>query len=190
MKDFLSAFQMAGGGIVFVVLLVSAVILINSWSMGRSISDRIQKLREGAAVIGGGNLDVRIDVKGDDEFADLSNAFNVMTEKLRRSYNNLEDENKERKRAEEALHRLNTELEQRVAEQTTEVRRANKSLEQRIIERTAELHAANETLRVSRVAALNLMEDAVAARKLAEEASVEHRREAIERKRAEEMLVT
>jgi signal transduction histidine kinase/methyl-accepting chemotaxis protein len=185
-----SSLRLGGGGILFVLLLVSTFTLVNSRTMGRAITVRIGRLREGVAVIGVGNLDHRIDVKGNDEFADLSNAFNAMTEKLRRSYNDLENEIEVRKRAEEALHHLNIELERRVEEQTTEVRRANESLEQRIIERTAELHAANETLRASRVAALNLMEDADAARQQAENSRAELQGEVIERKRTQDMLIT
>ena len=77
---------------------------------------------------------------------------------------------RERREAEEALRLAHAELERRVAE------------------RTAELQAANTTLRDSRRAALNMMEDAVAARRRAEEASAELRREIVERKRAEEAL--
>jgi PAS domain S-box-containing protein len=57
----------------------------------------------------------------------------------------------ERKRTEEAVHRLNAELQQRVAE----------------------LQAANEALGASRRAALNLMEDALQARQQAEAANAE-----------------
>jgi len=66
------------------------------------------------------------------------------------------------------------------------LRRANAELEQRVAERTAEFQAANTKLRASRVAALNLMEDAVFARKEAETRSAELRLEIAERKRAEE----
>ena len=154
-----SALGQAGGGILFVLLLVSSATLINSRIMGRSIADRVQRLRDGAASIGEGNLEHRIDIKGDDEFAELSETFNAMTAKLRGAYD---------------------ELEQRVEERTKELIEAekvlkemNESLERRVAERTAELQAANASLRDSRRAALNMMEDAVAARKLAEEAGVE-----------------
>ena len=63
------------------------------------------------------------------------------------------------------------------------------SLEQSVSERTAELRAANETLRASRVAALNLMEDALEARKQAEDTSAELQREVAERERAEVELL-
>ncbi len=81
------------------------------------------------------------------------------------------------------------------ARDVTELKRAeaalkslNDSLEEQVIERTAQLKSANETLRESRVAALNLMEDAVTARKRTEEANEELRREIAERKKAEEAL--
>jgi C4-dicarboxylate-specific signal transduction histidine kinase len=66
----------------------------------------------------------------------------------------------------------------------TEFKRA----EEQIIERTEQLKSANETLCNARVAALNLMEDAVSARKLAEETNEELRREIAVRKRIEEAL--
>jgi PAS domain S-box-containing protein len=80
-----------------------------------------------------------------------------------------------RKQAEEALLQLNTELEQRIAAKTVELRQANEMLEQRVAERSAELRSANENLRASRLAALNLTDDAIAARRQAEQATVELR---------------
>ena len=310
-----SSLKLAGGGIVFVFLLAGVVTIINSATMGRAIIDRIARLRDGAVLIGEGNLDHRIDVKGDDEFADLSNAFNVMTEKLRRSYNDLEKEIGVRKlaedalrhseeryrtlfesmidgfcvvevifdpddtpidyrflecnpafegqtglqnaqgrlmrdlaptheahwfeiygkialtgeavrfvnearqlnrwydvsayrvgrpedrqvaiifnditdrmRAEEKLQKAYGELEERVLERTKELYELKDRLEQSVSDRTAELRAVNETLRASRVAALNLMEDALDARRQAEKVSVELQREINSRKESEELL--
>jgi signal transduction histidine kinase len=65
----------------------------------------------------------------------------------------------ERKRADEEVRRLNTEL-----------RTANETLEQRVASRTAELTVANKNLRASREAALKLAEEAEAARQQAEQA--------------------
>ena len=80
--------------------------IINSRTMGRAITDRVRRLRDGASVIGGGDLDHRIDIKGDDEFAELSEAFNAMTAKLKTSYHDLEHEVEERRQAEEETQRL------------------------------------------------------------------------------------
>ena len=98
-----SALRVAGGAIICVLAIVTAAAIINSWTMGRTIANRIGRLRDGASVIGGGNLDHRIDIKGDDEFAEFSGVFDAMTAKLRSSYLELENQIAERKRAEEAL---------------------------------------------------------------------------------------
>ncbi len=92
-----------GWSILLTVLIIAGVITVNSWIMGRVFTDRIARLRNGASIIGDGNLDHRIDIKGDDEFAELSRAFNAMTDKLRSSYASLEQEINERTRAEHAL---------------------------------------------------------------------------------------
>ena len=83
---------------------------------------RIDRLRDGASVIGGGDLDHRIDIVGNDEFAELSRAFNAMTEKLSGSHHALENEIEERKRAEDALQRAHDELAKQVEERTRELR--------------------------------------------------------------------
>ena len=77
----------------------------------------------------------------------------------------------QRDQIKKALRQLNAELEQRVAEQTAEIRSANEKLEQRVAARTAELQAANESLRAARLAALNLSEDALEAKKQLEQAN-------------------
>ena len=109
-EDFVSTLRLAGWGIAIILILVMAAAIINSWTMGRSIAERIRRLGDGAAMIGGGNLDRRIEVKGEDELAELSRAFNAMTSKLRGSYDNLENEIGERKKAEGAIRELNDDL--------------------------------------------------------------------------------
>ncbi len=299
-----SALRRAGGSIVFVLVVMVATALFNSWTASRTIADRIGRLHTGASVIGRGDLDYRIDMGGNDEFAELSDAFNAMTAQLRGSRRDLEaeiEENRQtqealaqsearlrrfyesgligmiywnmdgiitdandrfldmvgytreelnsraidwigmtppeyrhlderslaelravganetpyekeyirkdgtripilisgamlddarfngvafvlditdRKRAEEKLEKAYGELEERVTERTKELRDAEKKLremneilEQRVEARTADLQAANAALQNSRLASLNLMEDAVAARKQAEKTS-------------------
>jgi signal transduction histidine kinase/HAMP domain-containing protein len=95
--------KMAGGGIVFLLLIIIIAVTGITSAMRRTIINRIKMLKEGAAVIGNGNLDYRITLKGTDEFVDLSESFNAMTVKLRESYGNLETEIGERKRAQEIL---------------------------------------------------------------------------------------
>jgi signal transduction histidine kinase len=76
----------------------------------------------------------------------------------------------ERVKAEKALKEINTTLEQRIAE------------------RTADLEAANASLRDSRLAAINLMQDAVTARLQSEKATAELRDEISERRQIQEEL--
>ena len=97
---------------------------------------------------------------------------------------------------------LTLELEQRVDERTTELRAAHAELkttnsdlmqltlelEDRVVTRTAELEAANETLRQSRIAALNMMEDAIEARGEAEQTNASLQLEVGQRKRAEDEI--
>jgi len=88
----------------------------------------------------------------------------------------------------EVLRKSHAELEMCVAKRTQELKELNNTLEEQVIERTAQLNSATETLRASRRAALNLMEDAVIARKKAEETSDRLRLEIAERQRSEEAL--
>ncbi|MFH1854182.1 MAG: ATP-binding protein [Candidatus Omnitrophota bacterium] len=61
-----------------------------------SITNPIQKLYEGAEVIGTGNLDYRLDIKTGDEIQDLAEGFNRMAGELKELYTNLENKVKER----------------------------------------------------------------------------------------------
>ena len=67
-------------------------------------------------------------------------------------------------------------------------RQLNTELEQRVAERTADLQEVNEALRTSRLAALNLTDDAISARQQAEQARDALLREVVARKQAEEEL--
>ncbi len=77
----------------------------------------------------------------------------------------------------EELNRTNSELMQLTLE-----------LEDRVAQRTVDLEAANQGLAAARIAALNLMEDAVAAREQAERTAADLRREVVERAATQEAL--
>jgi len=180
--------KQSAAGLFGMLALVIAAVVINSWSMGRTITARINRLGNGASKIGGGDLDHRIDIKGDDEFTELAGAFNAMTARLLGSYHALKNEIEERRLAERALEKAYDELELRVQERTKELWEVKESLELRVNERTAELQAINASLRDSRLATLNMMEDALAARKQAEETGEELRNEIEARIRTEKAL--
>ena len=102
-RDLGSAFKLTVAGIIFVFVILTAATLINSRMLGLTIMERIRRLRDGALFIGGGTLDQKIDITGDDEFTELAEEFNNMTAKLRASNDDREREIDERKKAEAAL---------------------------------------------------------------------------------------
>lgn len=146
-----AALKFAGGGVVAALLLLIATAMINAGTLGRAITERVGRLRDGAALIGGVDLDHRIDLTGDDEFAELSESFNTMIAKLSVTYQELANEIGERKRAEAALQKLNEELELRVAERTENLRISMESLEMEITNRKrAEKRLQSTLLEVER----------------------------------------
>jgi PAS domain S-box-containing protein len=97
------ALRLASGYVILALLAMIATAMISLWSMDRVITDRVNRLCGGAVMIGDGDLDHRIDMKGDDEFFELSVAFNAMAAKLSGSYHDLKVEIEERKQTEEAM---------------------------------------------------------------------------------------
>lgn len=107
-----------GRTIVFLIIfiaLVVMVIMVNSAVVNRILMRRIEVLREQTEIIGRGNLEHRMAIRGDDELWDLARASNEMVGKLQASHTsveNLQKEIAERKRVEEELARSNADLEQ------------------------------------------------------------------------------
>ncbi|MEI8173868.1 MAG: PAS domain S-box protein [Deltaproteobacteria bacterium] len=102
-----AARQSQGNVLVLVcVLLLACFTIFSSMMVARSIATPLRRLRDGLKVIGDGNLDYQIAVKGDDELSNLASVSNEMAAKLKQSYASLESlqrEVAERKRVEEAL---------------------------------------------------------------------------------------
>jgi len=76
----------------------------NSSLINRLLTRRLGELRKGAELIGSGNLDHRLDMRGDDEFAELAQLINQMAANLKGTFisvENLEKEIQERKKVEE-----------------------------------------------------------------------------------------
>jgi PAS domain S-box-containing protein len=69
------------------------------------------------------------------------------------------------------------------------LQKARDELESKVAERTRDLTAANEALDAARLAALNIMRDAIEARQRAEQANSDLQREVAERQRAEQDIV-
>jgi len=75
-------------GVTGVLLLV---ILVLAFIMSRSISVPVKKLTETAQMIASGDLERHVEVKSKDEIGQLANSFNIMTSKLKESYEGLEE---------------------------------------------------------------------------------------------------
>jgi two-component system, NtrC family, sensor kinase len=80
--------QIARGAAVVLVCIMLAVLA--SLTLARRMVRPINALRDGAAAIGGGDLDKRIEVRTGDELQDLADRFNDMADRLRQSYLELE----------------------------------------------------------------------------------------------------
>jgi PAS domain S-box-containing protein len=157
---------------IFGAYLLSTYYLIDKRTL-RSIAE----LQAGTQIIGSGDLDFTIAVKQMDEVGELSQAFNQMTANLKEvtaSKADLEREIIERKRAEQALQEVNEKLQEQAIKmelqaqelqiQKNELVAANEQsrLSEEIgNQRRIEIEAANKELHVARLAALNLMEDAL-----------------------------
>jgi two-component system, NtrC family, sensor kinase len=90
------------------LLLGVGLAVLASLFLARRMVKPIQALQRGAAQIGAGALDQRIEVKTGDELEALADQFNQMTAQLRESY---------------------ADLEQRVADRTAELREKSRQLE-------------------------------------------------------------
>lgn len=94
---------------VFLIIGVLVLILIS-----RRITTPIQKLVHGVHLISSGHLTQKVDIRSRDEIGELAEAFNQMTNKLKRSYDQLEEYSRtleqkviERTRELEELYKFN-----------------------------------------------------------------------------------
>jgi PAS domain S-box-containing protein len=92
--------------VLLVIILATLLLTILLVRVRRGIISSLMTISKGTEVIGGGNLDFKIEEKAKDEIGDLSRAFNRMTTRLRDTTTSkvrLEKEIEERKKAEVAL---------------------------------------------------------------------------------------
>lgn len=85
------------------LLLLAAFASVIALLLYRRIVVPIERLQKGAKVVGQGNLKYKVGSAAKDEVGALSRAFDDMTAKLRRSYENLEQKVKDRTRELEDL---------------------------------------------------------------------------------------
>jgi len=118
---------------IIVVLLVSAAgvltMVLIGMSTNRTIVVPLETLRQSAARVGRGNLDVRSGIESPDEVGEFAMAFDNMVHSLQQSYIMLENENTERRRAERELSEYRDHLEQTVQDRTSELMVVNEDLQ-------------------------------------------------------------
>jgi signal transduction histidine kinase/CheY-like chemotaxis protein len=111
----------------------AAVALLLAWWLARALTDPVRRVGRAAALLATGDFAARVEASGQDELADLAQAFNRMADDLRRSY--------------EELRRARDDLEVRVEERTAALSAANASLTAEVAERgraQAEAARANQ----------------------------------------------
>jgi signal transduction histidine kinase/ActR/RegA family two-component response regulator len=72
------------------IVILSFSVLISTW-FSLSVSRPIKRLRENFKVVADGNFNLQVPTPGKSELDDLARAFNDMTDKLRKSYAEVED---------------------------------------------------------------------------------------------------
>ncbi|EXJ13788.1 HAMP domain-containing sensor histidine kinase [Imhoffiella purpurea] len=99
-----------------------ALVALFSLILGSYLTGQLKNLRAAARSVAEGDFDIAIPVKGRDEIAEVSSAFNRMAA-------NLKHTNEERSRYERQLKELNQTLEQRVRKRTEELQFKNDELQ-------------------------------------------------------------
>jgi len=104
------------------IFLLSAVVAFTlAGVVSRQLTSGLNRLREGAASIGAGNLEKRIEIRGKDELSELAGSFNDMTGDLSLARDQLtrvnEQERKKSEELEKALDQLRKAQDQLVVQQ-------------------------------------------------------------------------
>lgn len=99
------------------------LVALFSLILGTYLTRQLRVLTIAAKDIADGNLDIHVEVKGKDEIAEVSGAFNSMA-------SNLKEASERRDQYERELESLNKSLEDRVKQRTSELQDKNRQLEQ------------------------------------------------------------
>ena len=91
---FRNALRGYGAATLALVVLIAAITWAIVLSSGRRIVRSVLTLKEGAQTISRGALDHRIGLTGGDEFAELADTFNAMTDDLRTLYERMSQTNR------------------------------------------------------------------------------------------------
>jgi len=110
-------------------ILLSLILAAGMYLLARQIARPILEIADTAARVSAGDLGRKAPVLTEDEVGQLARAFNRMTDTLGKTREGLEENLRELKAKDEELHRLNTELEQRVLERTAELRQTKEAFQ-------------------------------------------------------------
>lgn len=96
----------------FIAILIAILIaLVVSYIIARSLTWRIDKMKNATREIARGNYDIHLPNKGKDELDELSGNFNTMAEALQASQDEIRDQEERRKRfMADAAHEMRTPL--------------------------------------------------------------------------------
>jgi signal transduction histidine kinase len=124
----------------------------------------MKKLRDGAKIIGAGNLDYRLNIRTGDEIEELAEAFNEMSNQLKESYIHLERKVEERTKELKAQRDRVDQSAKKLIDRDIVLGEVRKQQEKALIDATEARRKAEE----ARIASLNILEDIEEARKTQE----------------------
>ncbi len=100
---------------ILLVVVISFAVMVISMRWIRTMVTSLHQIKNGMEIIGQGNLSHRINLNAADELGELADSFDHMVAKVQKSRNEIEQ--------------MNTSLEQRVHERTTQLETINHELE-------------------------------------------------------------
>lgn len=131
-----------------------ATLLVGRW-LGRYLASPLKRLGEGAKIIGGGDLDFRLNIKTGDEVEDVASTFNEMAAQLKESYFYLEKKVEERTRELKAQRDQLDKTAKRLIQRDIILGEARQKEDKAL----REANEAKKRAEEARMATLNILED-------------------------------
>ena len=112
--------------IIFSAIVVFVLVIFISVFMADRFTKPLIWLSESSKKIAEGQFDINIKYRAEDEIGILAKSFNKMKQAIKDTIDKLDSEIKEKNQAEQKLHDINFELEQRVKERTSDLEKIEK----------------------------------------------------------------